>query len=245
MRTQPVNPGTQGLDTKDPSLARILPFGIYIAFLARKSLAQALGNPGLFELPGMDGRWWYAVQVALVSLALVWYWKGYEEFRFPRPTGGEWGLALLAGVGVFVAWINMDAPWMSMGTPEPKEGFNPLDEGGAILWPLAVVRVAGAALVVPVMEELFWRSFILRWIANREFQQVAPQSIGLLAMPLWLSAALFGSEHSLWLAGILAGLVYGWLYLRTGKLWVPVVAHGLTNGLLGAWVLYTQHWQFW
>jgi CAAX prenyl protease-like protein len=51
--------------------------------------------------------------------------------------------------------------------------------------------------------------------------------------------------HTLWLAAIIAGLAYAWLYIRTGKLWVAVLAHAVTNGLLGAWVVFTGNWGYW
>jgi len=56
---------------------------------------------------------------------------------------------------------------------------------------------------------------------------------------------LFGSEHSLWLAGILAGLTYAWLYRTYNNLWLPIAAHACTNLILGLWVLQTGAWQFW
>jgi CAAX prenyl protease-like protein len=59
------------------------------------------------------------------------------------------------------------------------------------------------------------------------------------------SALLFGVEHDLWLAGIIAGLAYGWLYVRTGNLWSPILAHGVTNLLLGLWILATGEWRLW
>jgi len=56
---------------------------------------------------------------------------------------------------------------------------------------------------------------------------------------------LFGIEHNLWLAGILAGLAYGGLYIRSGKLRSAIAAHAVTNFLLGSWVVYSSQWQFW
>ena len=58
-------------------------------------------------------------------------------------------------------------------------------------------------------------------------------------------SVLFATEHRLWFAGLLAGLAYGWLYKRSGNLWVPIVAHALTNALLAAYVLATGSWSFW
>ena len=60
-----------------------------------------------------------------------------------------------------------------------------------------------------------------------------------------LQALLFGSEHELWLAGIVAGLAYGWLYRRCGQLWPAIAAHALTNAVLGLWVLQGAHWAYW
>ena len=51
--------------------------------------------------------------------------------------------------------------------------------------------------------------------------------------------------HTLWLAAIVAGLAYAWLYRRTGSLWIAVIAHAVTNGALGVWVVTTGNWAFW
>lgn len=215
-----------------PAYARVIPFGLYIAFLAAgPSLAHMLP----------DGRWLYAIQVGAVALALAALARHYAELRgSQRDIVGELPLAVAVGVAVFVMWINLDQPWATLGQ---SKGFDPRDAAGAIDWPLAVVRIFGAAVIVPVMEELFWRSFIMRWIQRPDFIALSPRDVALRG--LLGSSLLFGVEHALWLAGILAGIAYGWLYMRRGNLWSPIVAHGVTNFLLGAWVLYSGNWQFW
>jgi CAAX prenyl protease-like protein len=130
---------------------------------------------------------------------------------------------------------------MTLGSPTAS--FQPVDAEGRVDWPLVAVRWAGAALLVPVMEELFWRSFLMRWIERAQFEAVLPQRVGLKAVVL--STFVFMLAHTLWLAAILAGLAYAWLYVRTGKLWVPIVAHAVTNGALGVWVVATRSWGFW
>jgi CAAX prenyl protease-like protein len=60
-----------------------------------------------------------------------------------------------------------------------------------------------------------------------------------------ITAVLFGFEHDLWLAGIVAGVAYGWLYRHCNNLWAPILAHGVTNGLLGAWIIGTAQWSYW
>jgi hypothetical protein len=144
-------------------------------------------------------------------------------------------------VVVFVVWIQLDAGWMTVG--EPSADFVPLTPAGALDWPLITVRWIGAALLVPVMEELFWRSFLMRWIEQPVFEGVDPQQIGLKA--ILLSTFVFVLAHTMWLAAAIAGLAYAWLYVRSGKLWLPVTAHVVTNGALGAWVVATGNWQFW
>jgi CAAX prenyl protease-like protein len=123
-------------------------------------------------------------------------------------------------------------------------GFDPRSQdSGEIDWALALLRLAGLALVVPIMEELFWRSFLLRWIDNPDFLEASPSQVSLRAQVI--TAALFALEHQQWLAGFIAGLVYGWLYRCSGKLWVPVLAHAVTNGVLGIYILYSGEWRFW
>jgi hypothetical protein len=217
-------------------LARILPFALYIGFLAATPLIAD-------ALPGLDRRWLYAVQVGAVVLALAIFARQYVELRYAEPLPPvQWLAATATGVAVFVLWVNLDLPWAMLGGGAAP-GFDPRDAAGAIDWPLAAVRLFGAAAVVPVMEELFWRSFILRWIDRGDFQALLPAAASLRALAI--SSLVFGIEHDLWLAGIVAGLAYGWLYMRSSNLWSPILAHAVTNLLLGIWVLATGNWQFW
>ncbi|MFH1869390.1 MAG: CAAX prenyl protease-related protein [Pseudomonadota bacterium] len=217
------------------ALPRILPFAVYIAFLvAAPTLREALPS-------GWDGRWLYAMQIAAVLLVLAWLSSAYRELR---PLALGWRDALEAtavGIAVFIAWITLDLPWAMFD--EPGAGFDPRTARGEIEWSLAAVRVFGAAAVVPIMEELFWRSFILRWIDKSDFLQLPAAAAS--GRALAISALLFGLEHNLWLAGIFAGLAYGGLYLRSNTLWSPILAHAVTNLLLGFWVIATESWSFW
>ncbi len=218
------------------TLARTLPFVVFMALLALRGAAPDDRSWGI------DPRWLYGVTVIVVGALLAWYWREYGELvAQTRPDARELGLAVATGIVVFALWIHLDAPWMQIGTA--TAGFQPLDASGALEWPLVVVRWIGAALLVPVMEELFWRSFLMRWIASAQFESVAPHRVGVKAVVL--STFLFMLAHTLWLAAILAGLAYAALYIRTGKLWVAIIAHAVTNGLLGVWVVTTGRWAFW
>jgi len=220
-------------------MARCLPFAFYIAFLA---LASWLSGMPAEVRESLDLRWAYGVQIAFVIGALVFYCRDYIELSDSSLAGvADWGLSLLLGVGVFVLWINLDGGWITLG--ELKTSFVPLSKDGNFDWPLIAVRIFGAAAVVPIMEELFWRSFIQRWIGQKDFLLLSPSAISLRA--LLVTSVVFGFEHNQWLAGTIAGLAYGYLYLRCGSLWPPILAHGLTNFLLGVWVVNTGQWQFW
>lgn len=211
-----------------PIFVRVLPFAAYIGILA---LAKFIPDP----------LWAYALRVGIVAGLLALFAGQYVELRTARKTGPrDWAIAVTVGAVIFVLWINLDVPWLSFGQ---KQTFEATLASGQLDWRMAAVRIAGAALVVPVMEELFWRSFILRTIDRSDFLAQDPSTTSWKA--LLASSILFGFEHELWFAGVVAGLAYGWLYVRTGNLWVPIVAHGLTNLMLGAWIISTGKWQFW
>jgi hypothetical protein len=216
---------------------RVAPFAVFMSVLALRGFAPEDGSWGF------DVRWLYGVQIGATAALLALWWREYGELaRQNLPNLREWLLAIAVGVLVFVLWINLDAPWMtiSMGAVEP---YVPLNAAGQLDWTLIAMRWVGAALLVPVMEEIFWRSFLIRWLQAPAFEGVQPMHVGLKAV--MLSTFVFMLAHTLWLAAIIAGLAYAWIYIRTGKLWVAVIAHSVTNGVLGIWVVTTGNWQFW
>ncbi|MDI4635589.1 CAAX prenyl protease-related protein [Pelomonas sp. V22] len=223
------------MNLQPAALARCLPFAVFMALLG---LRGALPE----SLQGLDPRWIYGLGVIAVGGLLLHYRREYGELsRQNLPDARELLWSVAVGLAVFGLWIVLDAPWMQLGTPTAS--FVPVDANGGLIWPLVALRLIGAALLVPVMEELFWRSFLMRWIAQPQFQTVAPAQVGLKA--LVLSTFIFMLAHTLWLAAIVAGLAYALLYMRTGKLWTAVIAHAVTNGALGLWVIRTGNWQFW
>lgn len=215
---------------------RVWPFVVFMLLLQLRGWAPADGSWGV------DPRWIYGLSVGVVGALLLYWRREYGELSAQlRPSWSEVRLAIAVGLAVFVLWIQLDAPWMQLAAPAAS--YTPLDAQGAVIWPLVVVRWIGAALLVPVMEELFWRSFLMRWFQHETFEGVAPQQVGVRAVVL--STFVFMLAHTLWLAAIVAGLAYAWLYRRTGRLWVAVIAHAVTNGALGLWVVATGNWAFW
>ncbi|NGZ88042.1 CAAX prenyl protease-related protein [Duganella aceris] len=218
---------------KRASLARILPFAIYMAFIFIADMLDRLG------WNAEQLRWLYGVKIAAVALALLYFWRDYVELRQSKLNWRLITASVLVGGVVMVLWVSLDAGWMSTGE---GAGFDPRN-GGRIDWILVAMRWCGAALVVPVMEELFWRSFLMRWISRPDFLTLRPadvKSVGFVVAVL-----LFGVEHTLWLAGIVAGVVYSVLYMRTQNLWTAIIAHATTNGVLGIWVVASGQWNYW
>lgn len=212
---------------------RILPFGVFIFFLVLGDLLAWLGIARATLL------WLYPLQSGAVLALLLVLWREYDELHRFTFTLSQILVAAGAGAIVTVLWVLLDDSWMIAGS---GPGYDPRVDG-RIDPLLAAIRLLGATLVVPVMEELFWRSFLMRWIERADFRLVDPARIGFKAFVL--PTLLFGVEHHLWLAGVVAGSAYGLLYLRHRNLWSPVLGHAVTNGLLGIWVLATGDWAFW
>ncbi|MEY4413256.1 MAG: hypothetical protein RIQ53_549 [Pseudomonadota bacterium] len=218
------------------TLQRVAPFAAFMAILMLRGAAPQ------DDRWGFDTRWLYGLSLPVVGGLLVYWWRQYGELARQNLTDLRETLeAVAVGLIVCVLWVLLDAPWMQLG--QAAAGFVPLDADGQLIWPLVAVRWAGAALLVPVMEELFWRSWQMRWLQQPAFAALAPQDVGLRAIVL--STFVFMLAHTLWLAAIVAGLAYALLYRRTGKLWSAVIAHAVTNGALGIWVVATRQWQFW
>lgn len=185
--------------------------------------------------------WLYAVRTAVVVASLVYFWPAYRELRNPLCANWREGLlVVVVGVVVYVAWVRMDWPWAMQGQ---SAGYNPFQAGASAGLILAGIRLFGAAAVVPLMEELFWRSFLIRYLVASPFTAVrlgtfTPLSFG-------ATVVLFGLEHHLWLAGMMAGAAYNLLLIKTGRLWPCVLAHAITNLMLGLHVLVTAEWYWW
>jgi CAAX prenyl protease-like protein len=97
--------------------------------------------------------------------------------------------------------------------------------------------------MVPVMEEIFWRSFMLRYLTQVDFRRLAVGTFS--ASALWVTVAGSAVSHPEWLVAAIAGLLYALWLRRTASLFASIVAHATTNAALGAYVLTTGSWQYW
>ncbi|MBD3236564.1 MAG: CAAX prenyl protease-related protein [Candidatus Eisenbacteria bacterium] len=186
---------------------------------------------------------WYAAKTVIVAVMLIAWRRSYPELRWSRSIA-NWAIGFAAGLLVLVVWVAPEKLLEPLKLGEPG-GFDPHAFGasGAGLWAIAGVRLLGASLVVPVMEELFWRSFLMRALIRSDFREVALGTFRLFSFAL--VAILFGLEHFRWVVGILAGLAYGGLLVWRRDLFTCVLAHAVTNLGLGLYVLATGRWDFW
>ncbi len=213
-----------------PLQARVLPFVIFVAFTFTQ---------GWF---GEASRYWIYALKSGVGVALIWMmWPLVTEMRW-RFT---WE-SVAAGVLVAGLWIGLDPFYpklSSTANPTPWNPHQAFGEHSVVAWSFVVVRILGSTLVVPPLEEVFYRSFLYRYLANPDFQSVSLR--GVRWMPFVVTSVVFGLAHHEWLAGILCGAVYQALVCWRGRLGDAITAHAITNLLLGLWIVWRGAWHFW
>ena len=184
----------------------------------------------------------YVAKTFIVAWMLVAFRKHFTPIRW-----NFWWLGIIVGVAVIFQWVGMEKllpnyPKMTSGV-----AFNPYEhfQSPVVRWGFIGIRWAGAALLVPFMEELFWRDYLWRTL-------IAPNDFKLAHVGEWdwkaflIVAVAFGAGvHIEWLTAIVCGLIYGALLVLTRSLGACIIAHGVTNFLLGAYVLRTHEWKFW
>ena len=213
---------------ESPTGARVVPFVVFVALTALQ---------GQF---GAASPYWIYLVKTLVGAGLVWLtWPVVAEMRW-RATP----VAVLTGVVVFVVWVGLDAhyPKFAAGGDvwNPHRAFG---EGSGLAWFFIGVRIVGSTLVVPMIEEVFYRSYLYRVIARADFQAVP---LGQFAwLPFVATAGAFGVAHREWLAGILCACAYQGLVCWRKNLGEAMTAHAVTNLLLGIYVASRGAWNFW
>ncbi|HXX41253.1 MAG TPA: CAAX prenyl protease-related protein [Chthoniobacterales bacterium] len=183
--------------------------------------------------------WVYPLQTILCGGLLIWFRREYD---FHRPA--RIGFVVFVGVIVFIIWIS---PEQFFGFSARTSGFNPDVFTGqpALYWPTIVFRLLRLVVVVPLVEEIFWRGFLLRFLINENFDRVPFGTFS------WISfvvvTGLFGFSHAAedWIAALITGAIYNGVAYRTKSLFSCILVHAITNLLLGVWILQTKQWGFW
>jgi CAAX prenyl protease-like protein len=220
-----------------PVVARVTPFAAYIALLALTPLL--LGPASRLGIPSI---WLQPLNGVVAGLLLVYFWSCYDELRQkPGLTPGGASVSLGVGIVIFWLWISLDAPWMVWGETAQ---FDPTYGDGSVADRVSTgFRLLSLIAVVPLMEEIFWRSFLMRWITDHDFLRVDPRRITLFAFTA--TTVLFAIEHHLWLAGLVAGVAFNLLYMWTRNVWSPIIAHVAANACLGVYIIANRRWDLW
>ena len=221
---------------------RYLPFAVFIGFIGLEEFIRLLAGLGLINIESTTLYFLYPVKAVTIGYILYKFRKNYSELVFRDLSNLPKSLASVAvGLLVFALWVKMD--W-TLGTVGLPQGYNPtLLTGRSTQLAMTFFRIAGAVSVVPLMEELFWRSFLLRYIIDKNIDRVR---LGTFTWPSFLViSVLFGLEHHYVLAGIMAGIFYNLILYKTRSLAQCVLAHAVTNLALAIYVVTTGKWQFW
>jgi CAAX prenyl protease-like protein len=214
-----------------PSVPYVLPFVVFLVLL---SIEGKLPVSRDLEFP---------IRVFVLAVVLWIASRNVIDLRFQR-----WAGAIALGTAVFLIWILPDLIWPGYRQywlfTNPLTGTGePVNYAGLSSVTLAF-RAIRAVILVPIIEELFWRAWLMRWLIRPKFQEIPLGAWS--AQAFWLTALMFASEHGhYWDVGLLAGIAYNWWMLRSKSIADCILAHAVTNGLLSAYVLFTGRWEYW
>jgi len=216
-----------------PSLPYIAPFAVFMGFVALHSI---------LPLPDLADQ---IVRLVVVAAVLVFVSRPVIDLRVTHL------LATCAvGAGVFILWIAPDLLlphyrefWL-FSNSVTGAARSTLSEAGRHDTAVLLLRSVRAVIIVPVVEELFWRGWMMRWLIRQDFERVPLGAY--TAGAFWAVAVLFASEHGpYWDVGLIAGAAYNWWMVRTRSLGDLILAHAITNGLLCAYVIFAGKWEYW
>jgi CAAX prenyl protease-like protein len=213
-----------------PAIPWVLPFVVFILLLA---LQRYVPVPAAIR---------FVISIAVIAIFSRAPLRG-------KPVSPVF--SVLLGLAVFAIWVGPDVI-----APAWRQTFlfnNPIVGHPAGNTPQAdrndpvflFFRIAISAIAVPILEELFWRGWLMRWLIDpHDFERVP---LGTYARgAFWITAALFASEHgSFWDVGLITGVIYNSWMVRTRSIWDCIIAHAVTNGVLAAYVVLAGQWQYW
>lgn len=218
---------------RHPAVPYVAPFAVFMGFLAIRQYLPVSDRADL------------TIRVVVLSAILILVSRPVLDFRVRN-----WLGTIGIGIGVFLVWIGPDvlipgyrSHWLFqnsfLGTLKTSLSADALGDSVSLF-----LRSFRAILLVPVLEELFWRGWLMRWLINPAFEKVPLGAYS--AQSFWIVAILFASEHGpYWDVGLLAGIAYNWWMIRTRSLGDCILAHAITNACLCGYVLATGKWEYW
>jgi CAAX prenyl protease-like protein len=219
-------------------LPYVLPIFLYVTLAGAEGYLPQLGsqpNPAWYAAA-------YAARVAIVTSVFLRYRGTWKDLR-PWPSLPGLLLAVAIGVLVTFLWIGLDPHYRRFGFMGKRASFNPSALGPPARVLFYAIRLYGLVILVPLIEELFWRSFLNRWLIDPDFRRVP------IGRVTWMSgavtSALFAAAHPEWLPALITGALWAWLLHQTKSLSACVVSHVVANLVLGIYVICFGAWDFW
>lgn len=240
--------------------AHVVPLLLFVLLTSLPSLFR-IENAALPWYRQGPEHWMYPMQTLLCG-GLLWWWRTHYQLN-------PWRMlplaVLLGGLGIAM-WI---APnfifrimslenggwepgiWKWFGFTERLDGFDP-----ALLesWPAwqagsVFMRFVRMVVVVPLVEEVFWRGFLMRYIVaeirHTGWRQIPFGSHHWLSFAITTLAVTFIHNSEDWAAAFIWGSLMYWLAARSKSLGACVVMHAVGNLMLGVYVLQSRQWGFW
>ncbi len=238
---------------EDRTLAHVVPFSVFMVLLM---VSQYVGEGMLWEHDSAPWyRHWpeqlfYPIQAVITTAVLIFFWKHYDFQWSSKVWIGV--IAGFIGIGIWLLPTTLYDYWGMTSKPESlfekltglaprKEGFDPgVFESPLAYWSSLIFRIFRAVVVVSLVEEIFWRGFLMRFLLNidGEYWKVP------FGKAAWISyfvvTGVFMIAHAPidWLGAFFYGTLTYAVAVWTKSLLACVVMHGVANAVL-AWYAMT------
>lgn len=231
-----VTPAITPASSRRLLVAYAAPMLVFILLLA---VGSVIRNPAAALWRSAPELWLYPFQTLVCAGLLIYFWRCYEFHPLRRAL-----FTIAIALVVFLLWI---APQQLLRFPPRLIGFNPdlLAGSPTLYWSNLILRFVRLVVVVPLVEEIFWRGFLLRYLIAERFETVAFGTFSWLSFSVVSVAFCFSHSQPDWPAALITGALYNCVAYRTKSLSSCVLAHALTNLTLGLWIVATKQWGFW
>lgn len=199
-------------------------------------------------------RWVAIVLHTVLAGYVVWL------FRNHLPPMGKPHVAIAVVAGLIAAWgwvagqhaVNGVIIWRhDLGGPLPFypgefKAYDPhVDYSGTAFWVYVVAKIGRACTIVAVVEEIFWRGFILRAFVKWDRYETVPWG-RFSWQAMILSSLLSVIQHpNNWVVSIGCWLLFNALFYWKKSLLCLMITHAVTNLALYIYVVRAGDWQFW
>ena len=200
-------------------------------------------------------QWLYPVQT-VIYLFILFTWRKYYHFAphqdlLYAAAVGAVGIAIWLAPGYLYRTVPLqDGWWRHFGFASRCFGFDPTAvwDAGTFQYRLVVVfRFLRLVVVVPLVEEIFWRGFLMRYLADLDGDYWQVPFGTHHRRCLVIVTGMFVLIHSPvdYAAALIYGLLAYHVAVKTKSLSACVVMHAVANLLLGIYVMATQQWGYW